>query len=301
MFKHILVPLDGSRLAESALPAASFLAGIFQARITLIHLIEQRAPAAVHGQAHLREAREAEAYLETVATRAFPSGFKVDCHVHDVAVRTVAEGIVAHATELDHDLIVMCSHGQGGAFRLFMGSIAQRIVSMDSLPVLIIHPDEAGEAPAFACDSLLVPLDGIHDHVLALEVATKIARACQSSLLLAIVVHRFETLRGSRTMTSRLLPGTTSQFLEMAADEAADYLKNLENDLLRESLPVQTRVLRGDPAATIIETAYETPVSLIVLATHGRTGTDAFWSESVAHQICSSCRLPLLLIPLSSR
>jgi nucleotide-binding universal stress UspA family protein len=62
MFKHILVPLDGSKLAEAALPAAVSLAQTFNAPVTLLHIIEQDAPEEVHRERHLTEAREAEAY-----------------------------------------------------------------------------------------------------------------------------------------------------------------------------------------------------------------------------------------------
>jgi nucleotide-binding universal stress UspA family protein len=59
MFKHILVPLDGSQLAEAALPIAESLAGVLGAKVTLIHIIEKGAPGQVHGQPHLRDSAEA--------------------------------------------------------------------------------------------------------------------------------------------------------------------------------------------------------------------------------------------------
>ncbi len=67
MFKHILVPLDGSKLAEAALPAAVSLAQTFKAPVTLLHIIEQDAPEEIHRDRHLTEAREAEAYLAEIA------------------------------------------------------------------------------------------------------------------------------------------------------------------------------------------------------------------------------------------
>ena len=59
MFKHILVPLDGSMLAQAALPAAAYLSGKFNASVTLVHIIEKNAPREIHGQPHLRDAAEA--------------------------------------------------------------------------------------------------------------------------------------------------------------------------------------------------------------------------------------------------
>ena len=76
MFKHILVPLDGSHLAEAALAPAARIAGTLGAPVTLIHIIEQEAPREVHKDRHLTQADEAQAYLREVAARAFPSTVK---------------------------------------------------------------------------------------------------------------------------------------------------------------------------------------------------------------------------------
>ena len=67
MVRHILIPLDGSTLAESVLPAAAALAEAFAADVTLFHVMEERPPETIHGQQHLREPQQAEAYLERVA------------------------------------------------------------------------------------------------------------------------------------------------------------------------------------------------------------------------------------------
>jgi nucleotide-binding universal stress UspA family protein len=56
-----------------------------------------------------------------------------------------------------------------------------------------------------------------------------------------------------------------------------------------------------DPATVIINSAQQSQIDLIVLATHGRTGMEAFWKGSVTHKICSRSRIPLLLIPVEKR
>ena len=112
MFKHLLIPLDGSELAEAVLPAAGDLAARAGARVTLLHVIERKAPESVHGQHHLRDASEAEEYLREAA-RHFPAGVEVNRHVHVREVRDVAHSLADHADELGPDLVVMCSHGEG--------------------------------------------------------------------------------------------------------------------------------------------------------------------------------------------
>ena len=89
MFRHFLIPLDGSKMAEAALPAAAFLAEKFASHVTLMHVVERNAPNAIHGQSHLKNAREADIYLRELSQRAFPKGIVVDCHVHESEVDNV--------------------------------------------------------------------------------------------------------------------------------------------------------------------------------------------------------------------
>src|SRR6185369_2172053 len=298
MFRHFLVPLDGSRMAEAALPVAVFLAEKFAARVTLMHVVERNAPSEVHGQSHLKTAGEANVYLKEIAQRYFPSGAPVDCHVHETEVTDVAGSIVAHADELNHDLVIMCSHGRGKALHLFLGSIAQKVIGRDSRPVLIAHPDERGEAPEFSCRSILVPLDGDPGHAQALPVSRELAQACGASLLLAMVIPHLTNLAGDMAAPGRLLPGTTSRMLEMASQEAEEYLAAQLEALRVEGVAASAQVLRGDPAKRIMEAGIKARVDLIVLATHGKSGMQAFWSGSVAHKICGYRGIPLLLLPI---
>lgn len=298
MFRHFLVPLDGSRMAEAALPAAAFLAEKHKARVTLIHVVERNPPSEVHGQAHLKNAQEATAYLNSLTQRSFPEEMQVDCHVHETEVNDVAESIVAHADELKHDLVIMCSHGRGKALHLFLGSIAQKIIGQGSRPVLITHPDEKGEAPAFSCRRILVPLDGDEGHAQALPVSQELAMASDASVHLVMVVPELTTLSGEMAATGRMLPGTTSRMLDLALQEAQEYLQILLEELQKQGFTASVNVLRGDPAKMIMDAAIHARIDLIVLATHGKTGMEAFWAGSVAHKICGYSKVPLLLIPI---
>jgi nucleotide-binding universal stress UspA family protein len=124
MFKHLLVPLDGSHLAEAALPAAACLAEHLGASITLIHIIERDVSGEIHGERHLKTPAEAHAYLEAVAGRAFPAEIHVACHVHTVGTADLPQSILDHVEELAPDLIVMCTHGSGGLRDFLFGNIA---------------------------------------------------------------------------------------------------------------------------------------------------------------------------------
>lgn len=300
MFTHLLVPLDGSRLAEAALPPAARLVEIFDARVTLFHVIERNAPSEVHGQRHLRTPAGAYKYLGEIGARAFPDAVGVNSHVHTSAVGNVAESIVAHADELASDLIVMCTHGRGGLREWLFGSIAQQVVAAGTTPILLIRPTadvEERERP-FACRQILVPLDGNSDHEQSVPIAAELASACGARLHLTMAVPTRSTLSGEHAIAGVTLPGTISTLLDMAAARAELYLRRHRAVLQATGLDVTTGVARGDPASCIVSTALRANADLIVLGTHGKAGADAFWSGSVAPKVSNRTKLPLLLIPV---
>ena len=208
MFKHLLVPLDGSAPAEAALPAAAFLATRCAARVTLLHIIELDAPATIHGARHLHQREEAAVYLEEIRTRFFPAGAAVACHVHEAAMADVARGIVEHEGELAPDLIVMCAHGRRALLEKIFGRIAQQVVGLGRVPVLLVRPP-AGGAATFACRTILVPEDGQPEHEIGLQIATDLARATGARLELLFVVPTAATLSGGDAVSGQLLPSAT--------------------------------------------------------------------------------------------
>ncbi len=298
MFKHLLVPLDGSRLAEAALPVATYLAQALNATVTLIHIIERDTSGEIHGERHLTTPDEARAYLNEIASRAFPADLQVACHVHTVQTDDLARSIVDHVDELAPDLIVMCTHGSGGLRDLLYGSLAQQVVARGSTPVLLIRPDELTATSSFVCRRLLVPLDGDPSHEHGLPAALVLARACAAELLLLFVVPTLDTLAGDQAATGRLLPGAMRALLELAQQDAAQYLARHMTALETTGLKVTAGCRRGEPAQTIVAAAQETGADLIVLGTHGKAGMDAFWTGSIGPKISSRARIPLLLVPV---
>jgi nucleotide-binding universal stress UspA family protein len=298
MFKHLLVPLDGSGLAEAALPVAVRVAVALGASVTLVHVIERDAPREIHGERHLSNPDEAYAYLADVAGTAFGPGVHVDQHVHTAEVRDVARSIAEHTGELGPDLIVMCTHGWGGVRGWLFGSIAQQILGLGGTPVLLVQPSRAGEARPFSCHRMLVPLDGNPDHEQGLPVAAGLARACGAELQLVRVVPTLGTLPGEQATSAMLLPGVTSALLDLDQEAAEKQLQQQVERLEQQGLPARCEVARGDPAVVIVRAAEKAGSDLIVMGTHGKAGMEAFWSESVAPQVCSRASVLLLLVPV---
>jgi nucleotide-binding universal stress UspA family protein len=298
MFRHILVPLDGSALAESALPVAGYLAGVLGASITLIHVVEKDAAASIHGERHLTRHEEAEAYLEQIRQRAFPAGIPVALHVHESAVKDVAQGIVEHQDELIPDLIVMCSHGRGGVRDLLFGSIAQQVITSGRVPVLLVRPDSAAGRGSFECKNLLAPTDGRLGHESGLLTAARLALATSAQLHLIAVAPTMGTLSGRHATTGRFMPGTTHTVLELVEDELRSYLGQMLKRFQAEGLAVKAVVGRGDPAVMIAKQADAADADLIVFGTHGKAGTKAFWAHSVGAKVLAQTSRPVLLVPI---
>jgi nucleotide-binding universal stress UspA family protein len=298
MFKHLLVPLDGSHLAEAAIPVASYLAEMFGASVMLIHVIERDAPQEIHSEPHLTEPEEAQAYLDNIAQSAFPASVKVDRHVHTSAVSDVARSIAEHFEELGRpDLIIMCTHGRSGPRDWLFGSIAQQVIALGNAPVLLVPP-KMETAPTFACHLILVPLDGSPEHEQGLPMAISLAQVCGAALHLLMVIPTLGTLKGEKAATGRMLPGAMMAMLDLAEQGGRDYLNQRLEQLQTTGSHLSANVVRGDPVPVIVDTASRLQASLIVFGTHGKSGLEAFWSGSVAPKVSGRSHVPLLLVPV---
>lgn len=292
MFGRLLVPLDGSSLAEAILPVAETLARSLNASITLLHVLERNAPARVHGERHLCEPEEARAYLGTVLQRLREKGFAAECHVHEVPEGDVARSIVQHAEELANDLVLLSTHGRGGMRDLLVGSIAQQVLTHGTRPVLVVHPDAVPDP--FTLSRLAVPLDGTARHEHSLPVAWALARACGAVVHLVTAVPTPAELALQQGAPGRMLPLTTAARLDIEEQQAESYLRQVACSA--PGVRIVLHVRRGDPAGELIACFREIDAELAVVATHALKGWDAFWAGSVTPRLLSQWRRPILLV-----
>ena len=144
MFKHILVPVDGSKTAELAVAKAIGLAQAFGSRVTVIYVIDPYPFTGVgtdfaYGQAEYLSAATAEANAAVkVAKEAFADA-TVAVETSVVESHTAWRGIVDAGDSLQADLIVIGSHGRSGLEKLVLGSVAQAVLSHSRLPVLVVR------------------------------------------------------------------------------------------------------------------------------------------------------------------
>lgn len=302
MFSHFLVPLDGSTLAEAILPVARALAECLDAHVTLLHVVEPAPPTTIHGQAHLLNAADAEAYLSLKAQALKDAGIRSDWHVDVAAGGDVAKAVFAHGEELKADLILLTDHGRSGLKSVLLGSIAQQVLQSGKIPVLLVKvsPDGGGipgdKPKAFECRTIAVALDRSALYGNALTPAAEIAQACGAELDLIIVVPTPDTLSAERSTVGTILPSSTRAILDLAEAGALEYMQSKIAELAGQGIQARGQVVRGLVPTGIINAAEQANADLLVMATHGRAGLAAFWSGSIAPKVVSQVRVPVLLL-----
>lgn len=150
MFTHLLVPLDGSKLAETALPAAQELANRFDSNISLVQVVHgPHVSVSMGGDAYAdillnlraQNLEVSDSYLKQVQANLMQDGYKA--HFHVVEGEAVAEKIVQVAQELGVDTIVMSTHGRSGLSRWVFGSVADKVLRLAKVPVLLIRTTDS--------------------------------------------------------------------------------------------------------------------------------------------------------------
>jgi len=295
MFRHLLAPLDGSPLAESVLPLVVAFATQGRAQITLLHVLERDPPLRIHGAPHLREPRDAEAYLHDAAAWLQLQGVSADLHVHEPR-SGVPEEILSHAEQLGADLIVLCSHGGRGWRGLLFGRVAQQVLARGPIPVLTVHAAPEARSARFLCKRILVPLDGTEVSEAVLPRARAIALSFGAELLLVRVVPTVETASGGGGAAARLLPAAAAALLRVEADQANVYLENIGSRLREPHVAVSCSVARGEPVRQVTDMVASRDVDLIAMSTHGHSGTAAVWAGSFAARLLERTACPLLLV-----
>jgi nucleotide-binding universal stress UspA family protein len=286
---RILVPLDGSRLAEAVLPAAGAFAERLGAALVLLHVLEQASPGEVHGEPHLSRADDASADLEARAQALRDAGVDVELDVHDRPVGNVAAAIDQHAHEHDANLIAMCAHGRTNPIDRLLGSIAERILRGGSTPILLRTVREPSDEP-FELGNVLVPIDFRHDVDSALAAARTLACAFGAAVTVLSVPEP------PSPAAARLLPGATALADRYELDDVRRRVDELATRLRGEVRDVRIDVSDRRPAAAILAAAESWHATLIVLVTDAHGGFSSWYDPSTAQQLLARPDLTLLLI-----
>ena len=301
MASQILVPLDGSPLAEQALSCAVTLGRGLAAELVLLRAVSVPSDArkyldgAARKEGDLMERLDAEAdeYLHEVADRVRLAGLTVRPVVqHGPA----AEAIVDYAEQMDIWQIVMATHGYSGTKRWTHGSVAERVLQAASVPVLMVRAKEEDAEDSqqlMLGRRILVPLDGSEMAEQVLSPVTSVAQAVGAEVFLfqVAVDHQLASMyRGDWYY----LPAEGE--LEEEEREAQAYLERVADSLREEGIQVFTGTQIGLVAESIIEYAETNEIDLMAMCTHGRTGLARWALGSVADRLLRAGGVPILLV-----
>lgn len=332
MFNRILVPLDGSTLAERAIPHAEQFARIFGARIFLLQVLEPTSyhenPKAVDPLSWQIRKAEADVYMQGIAAQIRENLGEND--LIDIIERKTrveysiregktAENIVDFAHAESIDLLVISTHGSGGLSRWNISSITQKVINLIYLPVLIVrayNPSGAEDA-RIHYRRILLPIDSSRRAECALPAGIALARgemptgleaetalpspdqtwpptaSKQTKLILAAVIKPPELP----------IPEPHPVEIEQLSDQLIQVsrlaVKNYLNEM-KERLPVEceTCVIENNSVSSAIQemSSQEEDIDLVVLCAHGYTGQATWPYGSVARNYLEHGTKPVLVI-----
>lgn len=289
MYKRILVPLDGSKLAELALPYAEELAGVFNSEVVLIGISEPGESQYSHMyQLYI------EKIAEVVGNRIKKVGSRVIVRPAVLDGRP-AEGIIDYAEKNDVSLIITASHGRSGIMSWTLGSVANKVLQRTGTPILLIRAKasqlEAGAQGLF--NRILVPLDGSDVGEVVLPHVRQLTEKLESEVVLLQVVAPGQHVH---TVGGLDYVRFAEQQIESMKAEAKEYLDKVSKRLAGTKGIVRSEVRVGDTAHEIIKFADEANIRLVTISSHGRSGIRQWISGSVTHKILHAGNTPLLLV-----
>jgi nucleotide-binding universal stress UspA family protein len=284
MFKHILVPLDGSARAYDALELAHTLALKSHARLTLLHVEAWGVSSDV--------VRKDRVDLDTQVERLRADG--LDAHAV-VMVDEPEDGIVTTTAVEAVDLVILAPHLRAGLYMLTHPSVTARMLSRSPAPLLIV-PDGmpyVGSTPLLAdpWERILVPLDGSERAEAALPLAMDLARAYDRELFLV----RASAPPIYPTASELYIPTDNSAVASQR--EAERYLEEVATRVRDAGLRARTLVLAGPPASALTALLGAEPIGLVILCTQGRTGAARLLFGSVARHLIYHATTPLIALP----
>ena len=311
MYSEVIVPLDGSELAEGALRYAELVARALSVPIELVEAFDV-IPPTIHGQGTmiaidemLAEARRRSSdYLAWVREQLRTEGFAV---ATAVLPGTAERAIVDRAGSDPDALVVMSTHGRGGIARWALGSVADKVLHSIPNPVLIVRAGGGSATTRDASvDSILVPLDGSELAELSLPHAVSLASALQARIVLLRVSLNAEHYRhhlggtvGQRTTFGDPVDQLAGDLAGTEAGDADTYLTDVRRRLAVEYPQMERVSLRHVPsdnvAQAIIDAAASEP-SLLVMTTHGRSGIGRLVLGSVTDRVVRHSQAPVLVV-----
>lgn len=282
-YKRILVPLDGSVVAEAALAYAGLVAGRNKAELVLLTVCDRDSETTI---------RPRQAYLEQKAEELGEEGLKMSTAV--VCGNTV-EQIAGYAVRNKIDLLTISSHGYSGVKRLLLGSVAGRVIDCVKIPILLVKAGKAGkEKPELK--RVLLPMDGSQFSETSVPYAQSVIGGTDAEIVLLTVAEPPSVPSDRSANIKPSWEEYRDALVAEVKEQATAYLERVRTAFADEKTRVKLLVEMGKPAESIMQAAGREQVHLIALSSHGRTGAERVLYGSVARRLIDESRIPLLLI-----
>lgn len=289
-YRTLLVPLDGSRFGEHALPYAEGAALRTGASLELVHVQHTHSPALIEpAPVQERERFEPRPYLQRLVRRV-EQLHSIPAQA-DVVEGAPVDALSRYVEELGADLIIMTTHGRSGLSRFWLGSVADGLVRGAEVPVLLIRPgeDDRVDSPPVRYGHVLVPLDSSRLSEQSLDRALGLAGTGEVRYTLLHVVT--PALRAD----GRGLHVDEEREAELER-KAETYLSEQTDRLRARGINAHGVVVVDPSAARAIQnSARRLAVDLIAMTTHGRGGLSRLVLGSVADKVLRDSPAPLLL------
>ena len=299
-FASILVPLDGSRLAEQAIPIALAIAERARSKVklVLVHHPLLMEPGPAYTKIELAMQKADREYLRSVAARLRERLGRALSSA--VLQGPITQTLARYIRELGTDLVVMTTHGRGGLRRAWLGSVTDHLIRTSEVPILVVRPGETDAAESFAgLTEILVPLDGSPLAEAVLEPAVALARLWDGEVTLVQVVHPVVL------DSEPVLPfpaGYSDKATAIQRESAQDYIRDVAERLRESGVKASgVAVMGGGIADTLINLARPERVSLVAVATHGRGGFRRLMVGSVADKLMRAAEVPVLIVRPAGR
>ncbi len=298
MFDPILIPLDGSQLAECVLPHAEAIARSFDAEMTLLHILENdraNTSAPMVDQLNWKIAKaDADLYLQKIKEQYQQSHLRARVAVLD---GMVAQGITEYAQRQGMKLIILSSHGQDGLTQWEMSSVAHKIILSAPTSLLIVRArqqvQEQERTPLYR--RILVPLDGSQRAENVLPIITQLARGHQSQLHLVQVVQPPEIARRMPLTQDEML--LSNRVVARNCAEASRYLEQVSTRSYLDGIDVQTHMLTSESVATELHHIVEQEqIDLVALSAHGYSGRNQWPYGNITNNLIMYGKTSLLIV-----
>jgi len=292
MYKEMLVPLDGSKLAETVLPYVTPMVAQFGLNVTFLHVCDSVLASSLF---------MCQSYIEHVAELVKKEAGGRATITGKAVTGRPAPAILDYARDSRSDIIAMATHGESGMGMWAFGSVAHKVLTASPVPVMVVRKElraGAGDTPWLG--TIVAPLDGsplserilpcvetlVRQSTTALEL--KLLRVCEPPVVLADYPEA-DMAEGWDEHVKRAHEG--------ARLACGVYLGNVEGRLQAAGLVATTEVVLGDRAAeAIIDFVARDPLALVAMTTHGRSGVARWPFGHVADRILLATENPLLLV-----